>query len=112
VATLASLRIVSQEDWRRDRLDALVARFRAGAESLGMELLPSSSPIQPVVVGEPGRALELSRALEDQGCLVTAIRPPTVPEGTSRLRITLTASHRDDDVDRLLEALAAVPERS
>ena len=56
-------------------------------------------------MGDPGRTLALSRALEERGCLVTAIRPPTVPEGTSRLRITLTAGHEQADVDRLLDAL-------
>lgn len=105
VATLASLRIVREESWRRERLAAHVARFRAGAEALGLSLLPSSSPIQPVVVGDPARTVEWSRELEARGLLITAIRPPTVPEGTSRLRVTLTAGHEEADVDRLLEAL-------
>lgn len=105
VATLASLAIVREESWRRDRLAALIQRFRAGAEQLGLSLLPSDSPIQPVVVGDPARAVALSRQLEERGLLITAIRPPTVPEGTSRLRITLTAAHEEADVDRLLEAL-------
>ncbi len=107
VATLASLRIAMDEEWRRERLAELVDRFRTGAVSLGLELLDSSSPIQPLVVGDPGRTVALSRALEEAGCLVTAIRPPTVPEGTSRLRITLTAGHSPADVDRLLDALAS-----
>ena len=110
VATLASLRIAIDEEWRRERLAGLVARFRRGAEELGLELLPSSSPIQPVIVGEPGRTVEWSRALEERGLMITAIRPPTVPEGTSRLRITLTAGHQEGDVDRLLAALAEVSE--
>lgn len=105
VATLESLRIVRAESWRRDHLAALIARFRRGASELGLSLLDSQSPIQPVVVGDPGRAVELSRALEGRGLLITAIRPPTVPEGTSRLRITLTAAHREADVDLLLDAL-------
>jgi 8-amino-7-oxononanoate synthase len=107
-ATLASVRIAIVEEWRRDRLVALVAHFRSGARGLGLELLPSSSPIQPVILGEPGRVLAWSRALEARGLLVTAIRPPTVPEGTSRLRITFTAGHELQDVDRLLDALATV----
>lgn len=106
VATLASLQIVREEAWRREALAAHIARFRAGAAELGLSLLPSSSPIQPVVVGDPARAVELSAQLEERGLLITAIRPPTVPEGTSRLRITLTAAHREADVDRLLEVLA------
>jgi 8-amino-7-oxononanoate synthase len=105
VATLASLRIVADEEWRRERLRDHVARFRRGAEELGLSLLPSDSPIQPVVVGDPGRTVELSRALEERGMMITAIRPPTVPEGTSRLRITFTAAHEESDVDRLLAAL-------
>ncbi len=106
-ATLEGLRIVAAEGWRRERLAALVQRFRSGAAQLGLQLGPSTTPIQPLVLGEPGAALAASRALEEHGCLVTAIRPPTVPAGTSRLRITFTATHTDADVDRLLAALAA-----
>jgi len=108
VATLASLEIVRTEDWRRERLGELITRFRAGATQLGLDLLPSESPIQPVIVGDSARALDFSAALESQGLLVTAIRPPTVPSGTARLRVTLTAAHEDGDVDRLLAALDEV----
>ena len=106
-ATLEGLQIAAAEGWRRERLAALVQRFRSGAAQLGLPLGPSTTPIQPLVLGEPGAALAASRALEEHGCLVTAIRPPTVPAGTSRLRITFTATHTDADVDRLLEGLAA-----
>jgi 8-amino-7-oxononanoate synthase len=105
VATLASLDIVRKESWRREKLAALIARLRAGAGELGLSLLPSSSPIQPIVVGDAARTVALSEQLEERGILITAIRPPTVAEGTSRLRITLTAGHEETDVDRLLEAL-------
>lgn len=105
-ATLASLRIVQSEPGRREHLAGLINRFRAGAAALGLGLQPSLTPIQPLIIGEPGPTLRLSAALERRGCLVTAIRPPTVPAGTSRLRITLTAAHRLADVDRLLAALA------
>lgn len=105
VATLASLAIAKAETHRREHLAALIARFRSGARDLDVALLPSAAPIQPVVVGDPGRALAWSRALEEQGMRIGAIRPPTVPAGTSRLRITLTAAHRSTDVDRLLAAL-------
>ncbi len=108
VATLASLEIVRVETWRREHVADLVERFRAGAESLGFSLTDSGSPIQPLVVGDPGRAVALSAALEQRGLLIGAIRPPTVPEGTARLRITLTAAHRTEDVERLLETLARV----
>ena len=106
VATLESLRIARAEEWRRDRLRELVARFRAGAAQLGLNVLPSATPIQPVVVGESGAALALSAALEVKGLLVPAIRTPTVPAGTARLRVTFSALHEPADVDRLLEGLA------
>ncbi len=106
VATLESLRIARAEEWRRERLRELVARFRAGATQLGLKLLPSATPIQPLVIGESGRAMALSAALEASGLLVPAIRPPTVPAGTARLRVTFSALHEPADVDRLLEALA------
>lgn len=106
-ATLTSLRIVEQEEWRRERLRALVQRFRAGVEQLGIAMPVSQAPIQPLVLGEPGRTLAISAALEQAGLLATAIRPPTVPVGTSRLRITFSAAHEIGDVDRLLEALDA-----
>lgn len=107
VATLESLRIARAEEWRRERLRELVARFRAGAGQLGLRLLPSATPIQPVIVGESGAALALSSALEARGVLVPAIRPPTVPAGTARLRVTFSAVHEPADVDQLLAALEA-----
>jgi 8-amino-7-oxononanoate synthase len=108
VATLTSLRIVQEEAWRRDHLQKLVQRFRDGGSRIGLELLPSDSPIQPVIIGDPGRAVNMSAALERRGLLIPAIRPPTVPEGTSRLRITFTAAHTAADVDHLLEALEEI----
>lgn len=110
MATRASLQLAQAEEWRRERLRALVRRFRAGLAAAGYHLCASESPIQPLVVGEPVRALAMSRGLEERGFLVGAIRPPTVPEGTSRLRVALSAAHRDDDVDRLLDALHALRE--
>jgi 8-amino-7-oxononanoate synthase len=104
-ATLVSLDIATGESWRREHIDALVRRFRDGAARLGLKLLPSTTPIQPLLIGEPGAALAISAALESHGYLVTPIRPPTVPPGTARLRITLTAAHQPEDVDGLLAAL-------
>ena len=106
--TRASLRIMIGEQWRREHLQALVARFRAGAESLGLSLMDPHTPIQPVLLGEAQVALEWSDALLSRGLLVTAIRPPTVPQGSARLRITFSAAHEEAHVDRLLEALQAV----
>jgi 8-amino-7-oxononanoate synthase len=105
MATLTSLKIAADEEWRRERLHELVQRFRAGAEQLGLELLDSVTPIQPIVLGDAKHAVQLSTALEDQGVLIAAIRPPTVPAGTSRLRVTFTSEHTDEDLDRLLTAL-------
>jgi 8-amino-7-oxononanoate synthase len=104
-ATRAALQLVRDGDWRRERLQALVRRFRAGAGQLGLELCASETPIQPLIAGTADRALRLAQALREQGILVTAIRPPTVPQGGARLRITFSANHQDEQVDRLLDAL-------
>lgn len=105
-ATLVSLQLIRDEHWRRDHLQKLIALFRAGVQELGLELMDSPSPIQPIVVGSSARALALSAALREQGILVTAIRPPTVPQGTARLRVTLSAEHSEDDVAQLVTALS------
>jgi 8-amino-7-oxononanoate synthase len=105
-ATLAAIRLAQTEGWRREKLHALIARFRAGAAQLGLPLMPSPTPIQPLLLGDAQAALAASEALERAGFLVTAIRPPTVPQGKARLRITLSAAHQETDVDRLLEALS------
>ena len=87
---------------------SLVQRFRAGAAQLGLGLCDSDMPIQPLIVGDAGAALKCSEALHGQGILVTAIRPPTVPAGTARLRITFSASHTEAHVDRLLDGLEKI----
>jgi len=107
-ATLASLARVREDGWRRACLQARVARFRAGAAQLGLRLLPSSTPIQPLLAGDAGTALRMSAALRARDILVTAIRPPTVPVGMARLRITFSAAHTEAQVDRLLDALEAI----
>jgi 8-amino-7-oxononanoate synthase len=99
---------VQSEGWRREKLHALIARFRQGAAQLGLALMDSPTPIQPLMVGDAGEALRLSEALLARGILISAIRPPTVPEGTARLRITLSAAHSEEQVDRLLSALEEV----
>jgi 8-amino-7-oxononanoate synthase len=101
----ASLAIVREEAWRREHLRALIARFRAGLAASGLRLAASASPIQPVLLGTNAAALAASRFLRDRGLIVTAIRPPTVAEGTARLRVSLSAAHTADDVDRLVDAL-------
>ena len=104
-ATLVSLDLVEKEQWRRDQLQQLIQKFRQGAEQLGLELMSSATPIQPVIIGEDKKALEIGAKLEEQGILVGVIRPPTVPKNTARLRITFSAAHTEQDVDRLLVAL-------
>jgi 8-amino-7-oxononanoate synthase len=106
VALRASLAIIRDDAPRRARLFALVARFREGMRGLPWRLLPSMTPIQPLVVGANAAAVALADALWKRGIWVPAIRPPTVPSGTARLRITLTAAHTTDDVDALVAALA------
>lgn len=105
-ATRASLRLVRRETWRRVHLRKLIIRFRLGAESLGLTLLPSETPIQPLLLGTAERAVAAARSLRAAGFLIPAIRPPTVPAGSARLRITLSAAHAEAHVDRLLDALA------
>jgi len=101
----AALKLLQSEPWRRDKLRSLIARFRAGAAELGLKLMPSETAIQPLLVGESVAALKLADALRQQGILAVAIRPPTVPAGSARLRLTLTATHTEAQVDRLLDAL-------
>ena len=108
-AACEAVRIAREEEWRRETLRALVARFRTGARQLGLPLGASCSAIQPIVLGDAERTVAASHALEQRGLLVTAIRPPTVPDGKARLRITLSAAHEIGDVDRLLDALAQLP---
>lgn len=105
-AALASLRIMQQDSWRREHLQALIRQFREGAEQLGLMLMDSETAIQPIMIGDSGKALALSQRLEAEGVLVTAIRPPTVPKDTARLRVTLSAAHSVKDVEQLLDALA------
>jgi 8-amino-7-oxononanoate synthase len=104
-ATRVALRIVREEPWRQERLAGLVQRFRHGAARLGLSLADSQTPIQALLLGSAERALRWSEALARQGILVTAIRPPTVPAGSARLRITLSARHRPEQVEALLEVL-------
>jgi 8-amino-7-oxononanoate synthase len=108
-ASLAAVRLAQAEGWRRDKLNQLIDRFRQGAAQLGLPLMPSPTAIQPLLLGDAQAALDAAEALEQQGLLVTAIRPPTVPQGQARLRITLSAMHTETDVDRLLDALSRLP---
>ncbi len=104
-ALTAALRVMREESWRRERVQGHVARFRAACRDAGLELMDSRTPIQPVVVGESERALAVSARLGKRGFYVPAIRPPTVPQGSARLRITLSAAHRAEQIDELVAAL-------
>jgi 8-amino-7-oxononanoate synthase len=105
-ATLKSLELLRTEHWRREHLAQLIAQFRAGAEQIGLTLMDSFTPIQPILIGDAGQAVRLSQMLRKHGLLVTAIRPPTVPAGSARLRVTLSAAHTKAQVQLLLNALA------
>ena len=104
-ATLASLDLLHSEGWRRQRLAEHIGFFRAEAKRLGLPLMASQTAIQPLMVNDDALALALSRELEARGVLVSAIRPPTVPPGTARLRITLSAAHSREDIEQLLATL-------
>ena len=105
-ATLKSLELLRTENWRREHLNKLIARFREGAAAIGLTLMDSATPIQPILIGDSARALRLSALLRARGLLVTAIRPPTVPAGSARLRVTLSAAHSEAQLELLLHALA------
>ncbi len=104
-ATRVSLKLLQKENWRRERLAELIKQFRSGADQLGYELMDSASPIQPLVIGSEEKAMKLTAWLEEKGVLITAIRPPTVPKGTARLRVTFSADHTSEQVNTLLELL-------
>jgi 8-amino-7-oxononanoate synthase len=104
-AARAALQLVREDDWRRAQLHSLIKRFRNGARQLGLAVGESDTPIQPLIVGAADTAMRLSAALREQGILINAIRPPTVAEDSSRLRITFSAVHTEAQVDRLLMTL-------
>ena len=104
-AVSASLKLLAGEPWRRQRLAELIARLKTGVAGLPWPLMASDSPIQPLLVGSNEDALRLAEGLRERCILIPAIRPPTVPQGQARLRISLSAGHTAEDVDALLNAL-------
>jgi 8-amino-7-oxononanoate synthase len=104
-ATLAALDVIQLEGWRREKLAGHITRLRTALTEQGWQLTSSQTAIQPIIIGEAAQTLALSQRLEELGILAVAIRPPTVPVGSSRLRVTLSAAHSDEDVGRLIEAL-------
>lgn len=107
-ATLTSLRLLKEETWRRQHLTRLIRLLRSNLDAIGIPLMPSLTPIQPLLVGDAAAAMAMSEGLRQRGILVSAIRPPTVPQGTARLRITLSAAHSEAQVNRLCESLGEV----
>jgi 8-amino-7-oxononanoate synthase len=106
-AARVAVGIARHDEGRRQQLQANIARFRAGAAQLGVPLSNSTTPIQPVLLGDNARALAVAAALLERGVLAPAIRPPTVPVGQSRIRLTLCAAHAEAEIDRALDALDA-----
>ncbi|WP_018624133.1 8-amino-7-oxononanoate synthase [Kangiella aquimarina] len=106
-ANRAGLKLIQEESWRRQQLKMNIDYFRRLANEYDIPLMPSETAIQPVLIGRNDKTLAVSRALKEAGILLVAIRPPTVPENSARLRVTLTAEHSTDDIDYLLEQLSA-----
>ena len=104
-ALLTSLKLIEQDEWRREALARNIAQLTVGLQSPPWKLLPSSTPIQPLLIGDSTEAMRISWRLRERGILVPAIRPPTVPQGTARLRISLSAAHQPQDILRLTQAL-------
>lgn len=109
-ASRVALQLLQEESWRREKLQSLIALFKQGAEQLGLPLLPGNTPIQALILGSAEKALAASTRLEHTGILVSAIRPPTVPKNSARLRITFSANHSEQHVQQLLDALSCLPQ--
>ncbi len=109
---LKSLELIAQETWRRDQLAQLIIKLKHELQSLRWKLSPSTTPIQPLIIGDSKMALKISEALRAQGILVPSIRPPTVPQGSARLRISLSALHCEEDIVRLTTALIGLSKSS
>jgi 8-amino-7-oxononanoate synthase len=107
-ATLVAVELVITESWRREALERTIRRFRAGVQAVGLTLAESRTAIQLLPAGDNETVMQWSQALLERGLLVPGIRPPTVPAGSARLRISLTAAHTDSHVDQLIDALAIV----
>ena len=105
---LARIDLIDQGDARRANLARLIERLQQGLADTRWQLLPSPTAIQPIMIGENEEALRVAEALYVQGIWVPAIRPPTVPKGTSRLRVSLSATHTIEHIDRLVNALKEI----
>lgn len=106
-ASIAAIDIIEDEPWRRAHLWKLITRFKGELTALGLRILPSDSAVVPVLIGEAGLALRFSRVLREEGVFTPAVRPPSVPRGMSRIRVTLMAMHTDEHIDRAVKAFEA-----
>jgi len=107
-ASRKSLELIQTESWRREKLANNIQQFKQGAAELGLPMMPSDTAIQPIMVGSSDTAIRYSQQLLTHGILITAIRPPTVPTGEARLRVTLSASHTSLQIEQLLVALESL----
>ena len=110
-ATRASLKLVKSENWRREKLNELIKRFRLAVAEMGYELMDSMTPIQPIVIGDSDKATAISQQLFDLGFHVSAIRPPTVEQGKARLRVTFNAEHSFEQLQQLINALEIISKK-
>ncbi len=108
IALQESLRLIEKESWRREQLQTLAAHLRSGLDGLPWNLLPSQTAIQPLIIGENAAALSVMAKLQEMNIWAPAIRPPTVPAGTARLRISLSAAHTIEDIDSLVDGLRSL----
>ena len=111
-ALIASIGIIAAEEWRRDLIHRLIDQLKRGTAGLRWRLMPSDTGIQPLLIGDNAEAVRVAAALALRGIQVPALRPPTVPQGTSRLRISLSAAHSEEDVAQLIDALHQVEKES
>ncbi len=107
-AIMKSIDIIRRQEWRREKLAELIEYFKQKAAIADIQLMPSNTAIQPVVIGDNQKTLKTSQSLFEQGIHVAAIRPPTVPKNTARLRITLSAAHEKQEVDKLINTLSVL----
>lgn len=104
-ATSCSLNLIQKSALKRERLKNLISYFRSQAQTIGLQLMPSASPIQPIIIGDANKTLKLANKLLQNNILAVAIRPPTVPQGSARLRITINSEHTFEDIDRLIRQI-------
>ena len=107
-ATRKSLKIIAKESWRREKLFSLIQYFKKNIKKINYECLDSDSQIQVIIIGKSIDAINVSEELFKKGIYLPAIRPPTVEEGKSRLRVSLTVNHEESDIDYLINILDTI----